>query len=364
MNKFANNYIDEVLAQMALKGQVSADRPVRSAIGGFLGGAAAGSIAAPLTALSGGALAPVSALIGQTGSRVGGRLAAGGSDPEESGQVIGDSADALKNMGYGQLVKRQMSKNLKKNFLMDVPLGTLGGATLGFLIGKSRGSNPLASALAGAAIGGVGTTAVTQAGNVLGPTVRKLMANVAGPGAIDKANDFYTNRPVVSSLPFSTLIAPLAAKEFTQKKEKKEANEFLDKIVNSIKSYRPFDPVQSVAAGIPAGALLGAAIGGTRAGIRDMEYDRDGQKKSRYKEILKGMLLGGTVGGLGAAALPSLAQSANAAATSISNAGKGWNNDPIGKLMNSAGGAITSAVLPTLEVKDLPGVAMDAMNRR
>lgn len=87
----------------------------------------------------------------------------------------------------------------------------------------------------------------------------------------------------------------------------KYAEGYFDSLLNEVKKYRPFN-TNDASTGLALGALGGGALGGLHGLVTDPGYDSEGMKKSRLKESIKQMFLGGTIGGLGAMALPSIAQ--------------------------------------------------------
>lgn len=213
MNKYANQYLKDLAAQLAIKSQIKSDRPIANMAGHMGGRLVSGLVTAPLTMASGGALGPISSLIDSTAGSIGGRMATVGSGPEGRGQVE-NAAKVVKDSSYKDLLKRQIKHNILKNLAIDTPLGALAGGALGFMYGKQHGGDGLSGALGGAAIGGLGALGLTQAGNVISPGIRKLLANYADDKSMQRASNYVSGRPVVSNLPFNELVAPVAAKEF------------------------------------------------------------------------------------------------------------------------------------------------------
>lgn len=132
----------------------------------------------------------------------------------------------------------------------------------------------------------------------------------------------------------------------------KEAN-ILGDTLEGIKSYRPFNSVDASIKGIPGGAALGAAAGGLIQAFRDNGYDEAGMKRKKYKEILKGMLLGGTVGGLGALALPSVAQGGIVAANKFVNRNKSMFTDPLDVTKNNLSMLGRLSASPLISIRDI-----------
>jgi hypothetical protein len=216
MNKYANQYLKDIAAQLAIKSQIRNDRPVSNALGQMGGQLVSNTVTAPLTVASGGALMPLSALVNATAGNVGGRMATVGSGPEGRAQVE-EAAQAVKGSTYGQLFKRQIKNNIVKNLALDTPMGAIAGGLLGLIMAQRNnltGQELGKYIVGGAAAGGAATLGLTQLGNVASPGIRKLLAGYANDQAMQRGTNFIAKNPVSSSLPLNEFVAPVVAKEF------------------------------------------------------------------------------------------------------------------------------------------------------
>lgn len=352
-----SNYLQDALGTLALKHQLVADNPIRTVAGAGIAGVLSSPVLAPL-ALS--PAAPITGLAAGTLGSLGGRIALGPSK-QEADKRIDESVRALSESGqsYKELLKRQYKRNIKKNLFMDIPGGMLIGGVLGAMAPTSslattpnRGKEILKNILLGGAIGGGAQAVSTQAGNLLGPALRRILMQFSSPKSVQAGGEFVKNRPIVSSLPLSEFAAPAVAEEYVGKKANAKRANIADDVVSSLRNYRPLNTVDATLKGIPVGALLGATAGGVAQSFRDPGYDEMGQKKKKYKEILKGMLTGGAIGGLGMAAMPSLAQAGIAARGALRNLSNRPYNlfDP---LSNAGKTQLESFIAPLMTTKDL-----------
>jgi hypothetical protein len=84
----------------------------------------------------------------------------------------------------------------------------------------------------------------------------------------------------------------------------KYANNYLNSLVEAIKSYRPGNLGDAITTGVPLFGGLGALTGATVGAIKDPGVDESGKRKSKVMQIINSAAGGGLLGAGAAVATP------------------------------------------------------------